>query len=58
MSLSAHLAELNEKHKHLERQIEEELSRPGSNDIEVNRLKFEKLKLKDEIVKLQGQTRH
>ena len=59
MSLSAHLAELSEKHKLLERRIEQELSRPGSTDQEIRRLKLEKLKLKEEIVKLESKnTRH
>lgn len=58
MSLAAHLAELSEKHKLLERRIEEELARPGSDDLEITRLKREKLKLKEEIVKLQSRTRH
>ncbi len=58
MALSSHLAELSEKHRSLERQIEEELSRPGTSDLEISKLKKEKLKIKDEIVKLQGQTTH
>jgi len=59
MALSAHLAELSEKHKLLERRIEEEATRPGSDDLEVHKLKLEKLKLKDEIVRLSGsETRH
>ncbi len=58
MSLAAHLAELSEKHKLLERRIEEELARPGSSDLDITRLKREKLKLKEEIVRLQSQTRH
>jgi hypothetical protein len=58
MSLAAHLAELSEKHKLLERRIEEELARPGSSDLEITRMKREKLKLKEQIVRLQSQTRH
>jgi hypothetical protein len=58
MSLAAHLAELSEKHKALERRIEEELARPGSDDLEITRLKREKLKLKEEIVRLESKTRH
>jgi hypothetical protein len=59
MALAAHLAELSEKHRLLERRIEEEVSRPGSDDLEIHRLKLEKLKLKDEIVRLRGnETRH
>jgi hypothetical protein len=58
MSLAAHLAELSEKHKLLERRIEEELARPGSSDLEITRMTREKLKLKEQIVRLQSQTRH
>lgn len=58
MALSAHLAELTEKHKLLEQKIEEELARPGSDDLEIRRLKQEKLKLKDEIHRLKVETRH
>ncbi len=58
MSVSAHLAELSEKHRALERRIAEEVARPGSDDSVIRRMKQEKLKLKDEITRLQGQTRH
>lgn len=59
MALAAHIAELSEKHRLLKRRIEEEISRPGSNDLEINRLKLAKLKLKDEIVRLSdSETRH
>ncbi len=58
MSVSAHLAELSEKHRLLERRIEEEAARPGSDDSVVRRMKQEKLKLKDEIARIEAQTRH
>ena len=58
MSLNAHLAELSEKHKLLDRRIEEELSRPSTTDAEITRLKLEKLKLKDEISRLSAKTSH
>ena len=60
MALAAHIAELAEKHKLLERRIEEEVARPGSDDIEIHRLKLEKLKIKDEIARLSSdsETRH
>jgi hypothetical protein len=58
MALSAHLQELSERHRQLERRIEEEVARPGSDDLEIRRMKQEKLKLKDEIVRLQAETRH
>ena len=53
MALGAHLAELAEKHRILKRKIEEEVARPGSDDLEIHRLKVEKLKIKDEIARLQ-----
>lgn len=53
MSMETHLAELSEKHKLLERRIEQELARPSSTDAEIVRLKLEKLKLKEEIVRLE-----
>jgi hypothetical protein len=58
MALSAHLQELSERHRQLERRIEEEMARPGSDDLEIRRLKQEKLKLKDEIYRLKGETKH
>jgi hypothetical protein len=58
MSLAAHLAELSQRHKLLERRIEEEVSRPGSSDFDITKLKREKLKLKEEIVRLETRTRH
>jgi hypothetical protein len=58
MALSAHLQELSEKHRALERRIEEEMARPGSDDLEIRRMKQEKLKLKDEMLRLENQTRH
>lgn len=56
MSLAAHLTELSEKHRLLERRIEQELARPGSSDQEIGRMKLEKLRLKEEIAKLEERT--
>jgi hypothetical protein len=58
MALSAHLQELSEKHRQLERRIEEAVARPGSDDAEIRRMKQEKLKLKDEMARLEAGTRH
>ena len=57
MTMSAHLAELAEKHRLLDRRIEEAISSPGIDDAEIRKLKQEKLKLKDEIERLSA-TRH
>ena len=61
MTLATHLAELSEKHRLLERKIQEEMTRPGADETQITRWKLEKLKLKDTITKLRshnGQTRH
>ena len=58
MAMTSHLAELSEKHRMLEQRIHEETTRPGSDDADIRKLKQEKLKLKDEIERLQTATRH
>ena len=55
MSLSTHLAELAEKHRVLDRRIEQEMARPAATDQDIARLKLEKLRLKEQIEKLQTQ---
>jgi len=58
MSLNTRLAELTEKHRTLERKIEEELTRPSADGIKIQKWKHEKLRLKDEILRLEMPTRH
>ncbi len=60
MSLNAHLSELNEKHRTLEKRIQEALNHPSTNDAELVKLKQQKLKVKDEIARITGSpgTRH
>lgn len=55
MAVTAHLSELVEKHRVLDRQIEEELARPTADDLKIAELKKRKLLLKDEIHKLKSQ---
>lgn len=52
MSLSSHLAELTEKHRQIDERIAEYMARPAAVEAEVQRLKHEKLKLKDRIERL------
>lgn len=52
MTLTSHLTELSEKHRLLERKLEEALTHPSVDSLEISNLKREKLKLKDEIAKL------
>jgi hypothetical protein len=55
MAIESHLAELVERHRVLERSIEEEMARPYADDFKVAQLKKRKLRLKEEIVRLKGQ---
>lgn len=54
MALESHIAELNSRHKALETQIEGELHHPASNDLHIAELKKMKLRLKEEIEKLES----
>jgi len=54
MALDAHLHELNDKHRALEQKIETESARPLANTLKIAELKKEKLRIKDEITKLQA----
>ncbi|MBA2126833.1 hypothetical protein DLM45_11475 [Hyphomicrobium methylovorum] len=58
MAVTAHLAELAEKHRTLAERIDRAVASPGSDDIEIRRWKLEKLKLKDLIERLSRETRH
>ncbi len=52
MSLTSHLHELKKKHDTLSDAVEKEQRSLGSNDLEVSRLKKEKLHLKETISRL------
>lgn len=56
MSLQAHLSELQAKHRALETELEDAMAHPASTDAEIAELKRKKLRLKDEIVRLEHQT--
>ncbi|HWK15166.1 MAG TPA: DUF465 domain-containing protein [Rhizobiaceae bacterium] len=59
MSLVSHLAELTRKHSEIEREIDEALAHPSTDDLQINSLKRRKLAIKDEITKISLQaTRH
>jgi hypothetical protein len=53
MSLGAHLQELKKKHAHLSRRVEEAQRSPGIDDLDIRSLKKEKLRLKEEIMRLE-----
>ncbi len=54
MNLEAHLHELNEKHRAMEAEIDAEMMSPSSDSLLITELKRRKLRLKDEIVRLQA----
>ena len=53
MTLSTHISELKRKHAALSDKVDAEQRRPGSDDLEVRRLKQAKLRLKEEISRLE-----
>lgn len=52
MSLSGHLEELRRKHQTLSEAVEAAQRSPGSDDIEIARMKKQKMMLKEEITRL------
>ena len=52
MSLSSHLEQLKKKHQHLSEHVESMQRSPASDDIELAKLKKQKLMLKEEITRL------
>ena len=58
MALDAHLVELSEKHRALDRKIEEEQARPMADPLRIAEWKRQKLRLKDEIERLKHEHSH
>jgi len=54
MSLDAHIVELSDKHRELDRRIEKEETQPGSDELTIHELKKQKLQLKDKMEKLRS----
>ncbi len=52
MSLASHLQELRRKHQELEKQVEEASRAPSVDPLVIAELKKQKLRLKDEIMRL------
>ena len=53
MSVESHLTELERRHQLLEKEIEDCELHPSVDSLKVSELKRRKLKLRDEIMKLQ-----
>lgn len=58
MTMVSHLAELERRHQALEEEIDEIMSHPGSDDLELSELKKQKLLLKDQIAQLKSSEVH
>ncbi|MDO5605274.1 MAG: YdcH family protein [Paracoccus sp. (in: a-proteobacteria)] len=54
MSVESHIEKLREKHESLSRAVEAAQRAPGSSDFEIAEMKREKLRLKEEIERLDG----
>ena len=54
MALQGHIQELSEKHKKLEERIHDEMAHPDWDEAQVAALKKEKLRIKDELLRLQS----
>jgi hypothetical protein len=53
MSVSSHIAELRKKHQTLTAEVELALRSPGFDDLQIAEMKKQKLRLKEEISRLQ-----
>lgn len=58
MTLNAHLEGLTQKHRALDRKIEEEQARPQGDPLKIADWKRRKLRLKDEMERLKHGTPH
>ena len=52
MTIQAHLAELERRHRALEEEIAEAMTHPSTDGLKIAELKRRKLQLKDEIKRL------
>ena len=58
MAVEARLRELGARHQSLEKAIQDELRRPSTDDLRLQELKRQKLKLKDELEALRATAVH
>ena len=52
MAIESHLAELERRHQTLQQEIEEALTHPSMDNLQIAELKRKKLHVKDEIARL------
>ncbi len=56
MAIKSHVAELEKRHQALEQQLNEALTHPSADDLQIAELKRKKLHVKDEIERLRHDT--
>ena len=56
MAIELHLAELEKRHQALESELNEALTHPSADDLQIAELKRKKLYVKDEIERLRQDT--
>ncbi len=56
MAIELHLAELEKRHQALEAELNEALTHPSADDLQIAELKRKKLHVKDEIERLRHDT--
>ena len=54
MTLGSHLQELKRKHDSLSAEVEDAQRSPGGDDFQITELKKQKLRVKEEIHRLEG----
>lgn len=52
MPLGSHIAQLEQRHRELEAELDEVMRHPSANDMEVAEIKRQKLMIKDRITEL------
>jgi hypothetical protein len=58
MAIEAHLTELEKRHEALKHEINEALTHPSTDDLQIAELKRRKLLVKDEITRLKEEFVH
>lgn len=57
MSLKSHLDELISKHQAMEKELRDAVAHPATNDSQLAEIKRRKLKIKDEITRIERETK-
>lgn len=54
MSVESHIEQLNRRHAALEKQLNDAMNHPSTDDFTIQDIKRKKLQIKDEIARLQN----